>query len=353
MATTTTETALEVSEQQTNEIAVSTQQAMAAKEIEGAIIIANKFPRNEDRAFGKVMRSCERFSFAKLTSYSYPRGKKQITGPSVNLAREIARCWGNIRYGADVIHDDETTRTIRCWAWDLETNTRESQDVSFKKLIYRQKGGWQTPDERDLRELSNRQAAIATRNCILHLVPPDLREDAVVAAKMTIQADVAKDPEEARKKLILAFQSIGVRVEDLEKYLGHPIRQIVPEEVADLRGIWKSISDGNSIWAEYVKSEPEKPEAEGAVTMDDLTGKTPKPEPVPSTPEVEPAPEEPKPNIDDLAKAITAVYAADSEKAVDIVVGKAKIAWTLDPPEIVELDEAAAKRKAVLRGDDA
>lgn len=92
-----------------------------------------------------------------------------------------------------------------------------------------------------------------------------------------------------------------------------------------------------------------------ALSMDITAGLPMSPTPAieaESTP-AEPAPEAPAANIGNLADAIAAVYAADSEKAVDIVVGKAKIAWTLDPPEIVELDEAASKRKVVLRGDGA
>lgn len=252
MSTARESTGLTTRDEQSSELAVSAQQAMAEKEIEGAIIVANRFPRNEDEAYGRVMRSCERFTFAAMTCYSYPRGDVKIEGASVNLAREAARCWGNIRYGADIVHDDERTRTVRGWAWDVQTNTRESQDATFKKLVYRKKGGWVKPDERDLRELTNKHAAIAVRNCLLHLVPPDLIEDAIRAAKKTLESDAAKDPDEARKRLIRAFQGVGVSVADLEVYLDHPLSQITPAEITELRGVYKSILDGNSVWKEHV-----------------------------------------------------------------------------------------------------
>lgn len=278
MATATTETtALATVESQSREMAVSAQEAMAQREIEGAIMVAQRFPRNEDTAFERVMRSCERYRFAELARYSFPRGGQQVEGPSVNLAREIARCWGNIRYGVDVIHDDADSRTIRAWAWDVQTNTRRSQDATFRKLMFRKGKGWVAPDERDLREVTNKHGETAVRNCLLHLVPPDLVDDAMVACKETMRKDAAKDPDEARKKLIRAFQHVGVTVEDLEMYLGHPVRQVTAEEIADLRGVWSSISDGNSTWKEYVKDrEPAKTESKtvvpGPVTMADLTG---------------------------------------------------------------------------------
>ena len=112
------------------------------------------------------------------------------------------------------------------------------------------------------------------RNCLLHLVPPDLVEDAIKAAKETLTSDAAKDPDEARKRLIRAFQGLGVAVADLEVYLGHPLQQITPDEIADLRGVYKSILDGNSVWRDHVADKMPPASAEDApVTMDDLGGK--------------------------------------------------------------------------------
>jgi hypothetical protein len=293
MATATETTTLATREEEAHELSVTPQQAMAAKEIEGAIIVARKFPRNEDACRSRVMASCARHTFACQTIYGFPRGGKQIEGPSVNLAREMARCWGNVRYGFDVVHDDEESRTIRAWAWDVETNTRRSQDASFKKLIYRRSGGWQIPDERDLRELTNKHGETAVRNCLLHVMPPDLAEDAMVASRETMHSDAASNPETARKRVVDAFRTVGVTVEDLEAYLNHPLRQIMPDEITKLRTIWKSISDGNSRWAEYAKTDNgDKPnEVENGATMDDLA-KPAEPGPAADLPSNPPTPEE-------------------------------------------------------------
>jgi hypothetical protein len=290
------DTALATTEQQSNELAISAQQAMARHEIEGSIVIAQRFPRNEDEAFGRVMKSCSRFSMAAMATYSYPRGGAKIEGPSVNLAREIARCWGNIRYGADIVQDDEDSRTVRGWAWDVQTNTKETQDATFKKLVYRKKGGWIKPDERDLRELTNKHGAICVRNALLHLVPPDLVDEALQAAKRTLEQGVSEDVEGHRHKMIKAFGTLGVSVADLELYLGHELRHATTPEIADLRTVYKSIADGNSAWSEYVKDKTSDKSAasEGGATVDDLLGKskaaktppesTPKPAPKPTDP---------------------------------------------------------------------
>ena len=271
---TKSENELVTTEQVTGELAPSHAQAMARHEIEGSIVVAQRFPRNELEAMQRVMKSCQRWSFANMARYSYPRGKEQIEGPSVQLAREAARCWGNLRYGCDIIHDDEKTRTVRGWAWDLETNTYKSQDATFDKLIYRKGKGLSKPNERDLRELTNSHGARCERNCLLHIMPPDMVDDAIAASKVTLKNDVTADPDEAMKKMIRAFSGVGVVVEDLESYLKHPLRQATPDEIVILRGVYKSILDGHSRWDEYVADSSGK-----TTSIDEFTKGKPPAEP--------------------------------------------------------------------------
>ncbi len=257
MSTVHEETALARRTEISTELAQTGAAAEKQFEIQGAIIVARNFPRNEDAAFQKLMKACQRSSFAEDAGYSFPRGESKVEGPSVNLAREAARVWGNIRYGLEVIRDDEESRQIRGWAWDMETNTKVTAEDDFQKLIQRKnrathKTEWVSPDERDLRELTNRRGAILVRNCILQVLPKDLIEDAMAMSKQTLKAGAEKDPEGERKKIILAFASLNVTVEMLERKLGHPIGQSSPTEIAELRTIFKSIDDGNSKWAEYV-----------------------------------------------------------------------------------------------------
>lgn len=264
---TTEETSLETRQEQSAELMPIAGAVSVEAEIRAAITVALRFPRNEDRSFEKLMRSCRRPAFADDASYSFPRAGNDITGPSIYLAREAARVWGNIRHGLNIIVDDEETRTIEAWAWDLETNTKVFAQDTFKKLIYRKKGGWIKPDERDLRELTNRRGAILKRNCILEIMPTDLIDDARNMAVQTLQKGAAADPEAARKKIITAFSALNITPEMLEQNLGHPLAQCSPAEIAELRQIYKSIADGNSTWGEYAK-ETEK--ANGKLSMDDL-----------------------------------------------------------------------------------
>lgn len=279
---------LTTTREQSAELATASDSAAAQAEIQSALVLANRFPRDEDSAFQKLIRACKRTTFAQGASYSFPRGGQKVTGPSVNLAREAARVWGNIRYGLEVVRDDSGNRKIRGWAWDLETNTKIAAEDEFQKLIQRKgkNGGatqWLVPDERDLRELTNRRGAILIRNCILQLLPYDLIEDAANTARGTMESESARDPDAERKRLIAAFDNLNISSKQIAAYLKHPIGEASPAQLTELRQIWKSISDGNSTWAEYAPREAPGKE----VTVGDLKKDEKKAEPEPE-PKAEP-----------------------------------------------------------------
>ncbi len=249
--------ALATTHEFSSELAPSAAAAEKQFEIQSAIVLAKRFPRNEDQSFQKLMKACSRTTFAEDAEYSFPRGGQPVKGPSVFLAREAARVWTNIRYGLTITRDDQNSRQIQAWAWDLETNTKISAEDDFRKLIFRKGKGWIEPDERDLRELTNRRGAILIRNCVLQILPKDLIEDALDTCRETLRSNAAKDPDATRKKILVAFSELNISAEMLEAYLGHPVAQSSPAEMADLRAVYKSISDGNTTWSDYVNGNTE------------------------------------------------------------------------------------------------
>lgn len=245
---------IEVSADKELQIAPST--AMAIQEVQGSIIIAKKFPRKMDECWSKLMKACQRQSFAKKARYSYPRGKSQVSGPSVNLARTAGQCYGNVRWSLDVLRDDEEYRTIKGWAWDMENNVYVAFEDHFQKLIFRKDGGWIVPDERDLRELTNRRGAILVRNALLGVMPRDFIEDAEAMCLKTLK-DKIKDPAGEKKHLILEFEKIGVPVKLLTKYLGTD--SWGPDQLVELQGIITAINDGSGKREDYFPKEQEPP----------------------------------------------------------------------------------------------
>lgn len=248
-------------------------------ELKTAIVLARSNPRNELACFARIIRSCQRPSFANDAAYKYPRGNKTVTGPSVYLAREMARIWGNIRSGIRIVSVDREYVHIKGYCHDLESNAYKESEAKFKPLqqrIDRSTGEtrWVQPDERDLRELINKHGAICERNSILQTLPSDFIEDALAESAKTLvdfgRKELRENQADVLKRLVMTFSTIGVTAEMLVGYLGHPLEQVVAEELADLRQIYQSIRDGNSSREEYFalrvpNADPSKLASESAV----------------------------------------------------------------------------------------
>lgn len=224
----------------------------AQTEIQAAITVAKRFPRDVTAAYRDLMAATKRPTFAKKGRYSFPRGGQEVAGPSVNLAREAARCWGNIRFGVNIIptEDSEEMIHIEAWAHDAQTNTWAYAQDLFPNRVQRRGKGWIKPDERDRRELVNRRGALNVRNALLQLLPSDIIEDAVNACKSTTLKAATNSLEANRedtiRKLVLKFEKYGVSIKMLERRLGHGLDIIDAAELDELLTIGLSIMEGNS-----------------------------------------------------------------------------------------------------------
>lgn len=226
-------------------------------EIQAAIISAKKFPRDELQAYSKAIKSHQRPRLAEAATYTFPRGGSKVEGPSIDCARDLARCWGNMDYGIRVVAMDDNTVHIKGFAIDLETNNRASAEDKFNKLVQTKKG-WVEPDERALRELIGRRGSILVRNAILQLLPPDLIDDAQATAKATMMSaakgELKQNREDAIKKLVLAFSGVQVTTDMIKAKLNHDVSLITDEEFIDLKKIFKSIKDGHTSRSEQFEA---------------------------------------------------------------------------------------------------
>lgn len=253
----------------------TTQTAMAQvrAEIEGAILMARHFPRNEVAAASSLENDCRYMRFAEEAFYSYPRGGHTIKGPSVVLARAWARRWGNIRYGFGVEDLPDNKRKVQAYACDLESNTYVSSQTVFEKSHQRKVPGgtqWTAPDERDLRELTNRRAAIEIRNCLLQLAPKHIIDDLVSKAEATVAGGESDEALGDRiNRALTAFQKLGISEGDLERYLQHILAETTPGELAELQGIYKAIRDGVEDRSKYFDQPPQQEESV-PVKLDDI-----------------------------------------------------------------------------------
>lgn len=217
----------------------------AVQEVQGAILVAQKMPRDEVRASKRIMDATKRKSLAEKAVYAYPRGGQIIKGPSIRAAETIAKYWGNIDFGIKELTQDNKrhTSTVMAYAWDLETNTRESKvfEVPHTRIA---KGFAKTlTDPRDIYELIANQGARRLRSCLLGVVPADIVEDFIEACEKTLAGDNTKPLKERIKDMVKAFEELGVTQDMIEKRMGCRADVLIERQLSDLRAIYRSIKD--------------------------------------------------------------------------------------------------------------
>lgn len=223
---------------------VMIEQERAIAEVKGKLSVAKMFPRNEALAFQKVMDSCSRPSLAKVAMYSFPRAGQTVSGPSIRLAEELARCWGNIDYGIRELSRKDGVSEMEAYAWDMETNTISAQRFSVRHVRDTRDGGKQLTDERDIYEMTANQGARRVRERIFAILPPDLIDAAVQKCRETLAGKSDKPIADRVRDMIAAFNKLGVTAPMIEKRLGRKLDAILPDDLVDLAGIYNSIKDG-------------------------------------------------------------------------------------------------------------
>lgn len=251
--------------------------AGARAELEAMCAMARMNPRDEFKALTAMVNAAKRPAFAEAATYSFPRGGQNVTGPSVSLMRPLATYWGHVRFGVRIVDDDDEIIGIEGFAHDLQTGAYCTLPDRFKKLVQRKnkasgKTEWMRPDERDLRELVNRRGAILVRNCVLSVIPPDIVDRVLQECEKTLNEGAAgklkSTKEDTIRNLVLAWADFGVTAEDLEKYLGHPLAQLTPQEFVNFQGMYRSIRDGNTKVIDHFTREPAKPAETPTATID-------------------------------------------------------------------------------------
>jgi hypothetical protein len=240
--------------------------------IKASYALAIRNPRDVDMVRAKLLKACARPRFAESARYSLPRGGRKIEGPSIRFAEEVARSLGNVSIESAVVHDDPERRVIRVTVTDVEANLPLSTDVVVEKFVERNqlRQGQEALSSRmnsqgrvvyripaDEGELVVKQAALtskALRNLVLRILPADILEEAMSACVATMQKGDAQDPEAARKKLLDAFASVGVKPADLKAYVGADLEHIDAATRQELRDLFTALKEGATSWPEVMEA---------------------------------------------------------------------------------------------------
>lgn len=248
---------------------VEVQSSRQVQEVQAAMLIAKRFPRDMIQAHKRIIDACSRKSLAERAMYAYPRGGQTVTGPSIRMAEAIAQVWGNLDFG--IVELDKKPAmggfpgesVMMAYCYDLETNSRSTKVFTVKHKRDTKKGSMNLNDERDIYELVANNGARRLRSCILSIIPGDVVESAIERCEQTLQHD--QEPIVDRiKKMVVAFADLGVNQEMLEKRLAHKMDVTTETELVGLRKIYTSIKDGFGVREDFFSLGNEEPAADNA-----------------------------------------------------------------------------------------
>ena len=222
----------------------------AIKEVEGAIIMAKKFPRDETVAYTKIINACKRKGIAEKAMYQYPRGGKVVRGPSIRLAEVLAQSFGNLQYDIRELGRSDEESDVQASCWDLETNFRATKTFKVKHIRDTKNGPKKLKDERDIYEMIANMGSRRGRACILSVIPSDIVQSAIQQCEQTLID--SKEPLSDRiRKMVVAFKEFGVTKEMIENFFNHSIDKVDNKELVDMIGIYNALKDGTAKRFDY------------------------------------------------------------------------------------------------------
>jgi hypothetical protein len=231
-------------------VMVAAAQSREVAEIQSAMTVAKKFPRDQKASMDRILIACQRKSLAEVATYQYAKGGTDITGPSIRLAEAIAREWGNLQCGVRELDQRDGESTVEAFAIDLETNFRCCKVFQVKHKRDTRSGSYEIKDQREIYEMVANQGARRMRACILGVIPGDVVEAAVEQCEATLKAKCDTSPESI-KKLLDTFEKMGITKEMVEGRIQRKIEAITPAQFLNMRKIFNSLKDGMSTPAEW------------------------------------------------------------------------------------------------------
>lgn len=224
---------------------IAAEQQRAIAEVQAAYVIAKKYPRDPIAATDRILQACTRPTLAEGASYEYARGGTSITGPSIRLAEELARGWGNIACGVVELSRHAGYSECLAYAVDLETNFRDEKRFQVKHWRDTKQGGYAIKDERDIYETVSNQGARRKRACILTVIPGDVQEAATRQCEVTLKTKAQVTPEKLAS-LVEMFGEYGIPKEAIEKRIQRRLDAMTPALMVQLGRIYTSLKDGMS-----------------------------------------------------------------------------------------------------------
>lgn len=241
--------------------ATQIEQARAIAEVRAMVMIAMENPRDEERARAKMMRVCNMPALAEQAFFRVPRGFQRddagrvmkgadgkslpafVNGETIQLARELARCWGNVDYSVREMsrNDFKGQSEMMAYAWDLEENVRPTSVF----IVEHKLGQHKITSNQQIYENNAGHAGRRLREMIFNVLPVWFIAEAKELCHQTLRKiPDGKSMTDIVKIAIEEFSKIGVTVEMIQKRFGRTTGEITPEDMAQMRVMLRSIKRG-------------------------------------------------------------------------------------------------------------
>ena len=220
--------------------------AIERANIDIQVSTAKAYPRDLKRAINNsIAMATMDTETAESCRYALPRGSKPITGPSVNLAKILVSCWGNIRTEAKVVQVTDTQVVSRGTCWDLENNTANAFEV--RRSIVGKFGRY---NDDMITVTGNAANSIAFRNAVFSVIPRMVTDKVYKAVIECITGDLSDENEliKRRTKALAFFKDeYGITEDEVVKLCGkQTVNQLKAEEIALMLGMAQSLKDGDT-----------------------------------------------------------------------------------------------------------
>lgn len=196
-----------------------------------------------EHAEREMRDTCGRLAMANKAFYRVPnRGQ----GPSVHLARELARIWGNVQYGVHELRRDDAHNVseIQAFAWDVQTNTRSTRtfQVPHQRMVKGERKN--LVDLGDVYLNNQNIGARAVRECIFTVLPTWFTDTAEDLCRGTLQHGEGEPIKDRIGKAVNAFSQQGVTQPQLEARIGKAVADWDEQDVASLLVTYQSLQRG-------------------------------------------------------------------------------------------------------------
>jgi hypothetical protein len=210
-------------------------------EVEMQVDAAHKYPRSVRKFLADAI------SLATLDEdtaasciFSYRRGGKVITGPSIRCAEICISAWGNAHVGSRIVAVEEKEIVAQGGAWDLEKNVKCT--VETRRRITGKDGERYNDDM--IAITGNAAASIAIRNAIFKIVPRAY-VNAVYSAARKASVGNASTLSERRAKVMERLAKMGATVDRVLAAVGKPsVDDLGVDDVEALIGYGTAIKSG-------------------------------------------------------------------------------------------------------------